>query len=124
MLRALVYVVPVALAIYALIDLSRSTSAERGRLHPAAWVAVVVLLPVLGPIAWILISRSNRPNPPPGRPEGRRRPGPPAPDDDPEFLWRIEQEQRRRERSRPRPEGPGPEQQDVPEPPDEDPPSR
>lgn len=114
MLRALVYIVPVALALYALIDLSRSEAVERADIHRAAWVALIVLLPVIGPVTWILISRSRRapasrptpgsrpapPNGPRPGPAGRvwpvRRPGPVAPDDDPDFLWRLEQQQRRR----------------------------
>ncbi|WP_024286868.1 PLD nuclease N-terminal domain-containing protein [Cellulomonas sp. KRMCY2] len=126
MLKALFYVVPIALALYALIDLQRSKPVERADIHPVAWVALIILLPVVGPIAWILVSRSRRapearptlgarpgpnarpapgtrPVPPNGRrpgPAGRtwpvRRPGPLAPDDDPDFLWRLEQQQRRR----------------------------
>ncbi len=112
MLRALPYIVPLALALYALIDLSRSRPVERADLHPAAWVAIIVLLPVIGPVAWIVVSRGRRradgtpvPGARPTRPGptggGRpvRRRGPVAPDDDPDFLWRIEQEQRRRRRS-------------------------
>lgn len=91
MLRAMVYVVPVALAIFAVIDLWRSTAVERAGLHRALWLAIVVLVPVLGPVAWIVVSRLRRP----ARPT--RRTGPPAPDDDPDFLWRIEQERRRRQ---------------------------
>ncbi|MBC7290912.1 MAG: PLDc_N domain-containing protein [Actinotalea sp.] len=106
--RVLIYVVPVALAIYALIDLWRSRREERAGLHPALWVAIIVLLPVLGPVSWIFTSlylRSQmrgaggpaRPSRPirPGRPP--RRQGPVAPDDDPDFLWRLERERRRRE---------------------------
>lgn len=110
--RVLVYVVPVALAIYALIDLWRSRPEERAGLHPALWAAIIVLVPVLGPAAWILTSlylraqmraaggpgRGRRPAGGPARP-GRapRRQAPLAPDDDPDFLWRLERERRRRE---------------------------
>ncbi|MBO1752442.1 PLDc_N domain-containing protein [Actinotalea sp. BY-33] len=112
MLRAMVYVIPIALAIYALIDLSRSQVVERNGLPVPAWVAVIVLLPVIGPVVWILLSRQRRREqgaarpPAPGRPPGPGRPrprrsGPVAPDDDPDFLWRLEQE-RRRQRARDR----------------------
>jgi hypothetical protein len=78
-----------------------------------------VLLPLLGAISWIIVrvaarrsgagpagpgngpgGGGNRPTPPPRSPRpGPRRPaGPVAPDDDPEFLWRLEQEKRKRER--------------------------
>lgn len=86
------YVLPVALAVFALIDLSRSTAEERAGLRPLWWV-LVVLVPVLGPVVWILVSRSQR------RGHAPRPSAPRAPDDDPDFLWRIEQEQRRRQRS-------------------------
>lgn len=113
--RVLVYVVPVALAVYALIDLWRSRPEERAGLHPAVWALLIVLVPVVGPVAWIVSSlylrsqqraagRSARPQRPgtPGRP-GRppRRQGPVAPDDDPDFLWRLERERRRREAGTP-----------------------
>lgn len=106
MVRALPYVIPIALALFALIDLSRSTSVERAEIHPAAWVAIIVLLPVIGPVAWIAVSRQRAAaarsagtagpsRPGPARPKPRRT-GPVAPDDDPDFLWRLEQDRRRR----------------------------
>ncbi|WP_199425013.1 PLD nuclease N-terminal domain-containing protein [Actinotalea solisilvae] len=110
MVRALPYVIPIALALFALIDLSRSSAVERAEIHPLAWAAIIVLLPVVGPVAWILVSRqraaaarhggsagpSGPARPGPARPP--RRSGPVAPDDDPDFLWRLEQERRRRAR--------------------------
>lgn len=106
--RALVYVVPIALAIFALFDLARSLPEERAGLRRSIWVLIIVFLPAIGPITWIAVSRTTRaPTRPsrPGRPgpaQGRgplrpptRRPGPVAPDDDPEFLWRLEQQRRR-----------------------------
>lgn len=105
-MRALVYVIPIALAIFALIDLARSLPEERAGIRPWAWAVFVVVLPVLGPVVWIIVSRAlrsqsaARPAPPnlgplrPLRPPTRR-PGPVAPDDDPEFLWRLEQQRRR-----------------------------
>lgn len=148
MVRALPYIVPIALALYALIDLSRSQVVERAGIRPLAWVAMIVLLPVVGPIAWIAVSRSRRaggtPRPAaPGRPSmpggpvrPTRRPGPVAPDDDPDFLWRLEQQRRRQtgghptDRAGDRPEaagerpqdaaGDGPKDPDRPAPPAED----
>lgn len=110
MVRALPYVIPIALALFALIDLSRSSAVERAEIHPLAWAAIIVLLPVVGPVAWILVSRQRAAaarqggsaggagpvRPGPTRPP--RRSGPVAPDDDPDFLWRLEQERRRRAR--------------------------
>lgn len=129
MLRALVYIVPIALLIYALIDFSRSLPSERADIPAPAWVLMIVLLPVVGPLAWVLVSRSRRSGDPmpshtgparlpqggpptravPPRPTApRRRPGSKAPDDDPEFLWRLEQQQRRQtQRDRRRTDPPG-----------------
>ena len=104
MLRLMVYVVPVALAIYALFDLYRSEPSERAGIRPLVWLAIIVLLPVVGPVAWIVVSRTlgaagggtpRRPTGPAPRTWPVRRPGPKAPDDDPDFLWRLEQERRR-----------------------------
>ncbi len=103
--RALVYVVPIALAIFALFDLARSLPVERAGLRRWLWVLIIVFLPALGPLTWIAVSRASRASTRPRRTPptaGRgplrpptRRPGPVAPDDDPEFLWRLEQQRRR-----------------------------
>lgn len=102
--RLLVYVLPVAFAIYALIDLSRSEPSERAGIRPLGWLAIIVLVPVIGPITWIVVSRTQgttgggapqRPAGPAPRTWLVRRPGPKAPDDDPDFLWRLEQQRRR-----------------------------
>lgn len=118
MVRLLPYVVPVALALYALIDLARSEPGERADLTTPGWVVAILVLPVVGPLAWVVVSRLRRASAASGgtsgpaarRPAGpgapRRRPGPLAPDDDPDFLWRLEQEQRRREGGE-GPTGPG-----------------
>lgn len=103
-MRLLPYVLVLGLAIYALIDMSRSTPSDRAGLHPAAWTLIIVV-PVLGPGAWLLVSRYQRGviGLPPGlararRPEGSTRPPRPrspmpprrrgagAPDDDQDFL--------------------------------------
>jgi hypothetical protein len=100
--RMLVYVAPVALAIYALIDLYRSEANERAGLRPVLWALIILLIPVVGPIAWILVSTLERGKMRPAsqnqstRPARPARPkGPVAPDDDPEFLWRLDQQRRR-----------------------------
>lgn len=110
MLRVLLPLLAVGLAVYALVDLASSDEDERGGIPKGLWVVLIILLPFLGPIAWILVKRSasrsgarSRPagRPGPGSAPGgarRRRNAPVAPDDDPEFLWRLEQQQRRQAR--------------------------
>ncbi|MFS0702698.1 PLDc N-terminal domain-containing protein [Cellulomonas sp. 179-A 4D5 NHS] len=97
-MRNLLALVVVGLIVYTVIDVTRSDERERLGLHKVLWVAFMVLVPVLGSVTWLLVRRT------PGRRTGRG-PGlgtvpqaPLAPDDDPEFLWRLEQERRRRER--------------------------
>ncbi|MFI6425482.1 PLDc N-terminal domain-containing protein [Promicromonospora sp. NPDC050880] len=108
--RVLLILAVVGLAVYALVDVWGSEEDERGGLPRWLWVLLIVLLPLLGPISWIVVRVSarrsgagpasgpggSRPTPP--RPGPRRPSGPVAPDDDPEFLWRLEQEKRRQER--------------------------
>lgn len=122
MVRVLAFLLAVGLAVYALVDLASSDEEQRGGLPRGLWVVLIVLLPFLGPIAWVLVRRSAgsgraRPSGAPGGSPGpgRRPRGPVAPDDDPEFLWRLEQERRRRERA----QGPAPQ----PETPDDAPPA-
>lgn len=104
MVRALFFLVIIGLAVYALADIATSDDRARRGIPRGAWL-LIALVPVVGAVAWILSSRAARAEggsggggsrPSPGG--GPRRGGPLAPDDDPEFLWRLEQERIRRER--------------------------
>ncbi len=110
--------IAVGLAVYALVDLASSDDEDRGGIPKGLWVVLIVLLPFVGPVAWILVKRSQRSVPrygASGRPAAgpsaagrRRRAAPLAPDDDPEFLWRLEQQQRRQGKDEPgATDGPG-----------------
>ncbi len=82
MLKALTVVVPAVLAIYCLVQVAQ-TRADLVRTLPRwAWALVILLLPVLGPVGWLVLGRPQGPRPAP--PPRRRRPL--APDDDPDFL--------------------------------------
>lgn len=112
--RILLILVVVGLMAYTLTDVWGADEDERGGLPRWLWVILIVLLPLLGSIAWIVmrVSRRSAAGPsggsgprnggsrptPPQRPGPRRPSGPVAPDDDPEFLWLLEQEKRKRER--------------------------
>jgi hypothetical protein len=103
MFRVVLTLLVVGLDVYALVDLSNSEEEDRGGLPRWLWAVIIVLLPVFGAVAWIVMRQTGRRSPGSGRPprpgRGPQRPsGPSAPDDDPDFLWRIEQERRRRER--------------------------
>ncbi|MFT6973532.1 MAG: hypothetical protein ACJAV4_000762 [Pontimonas sp.] len=75
----------IAFTIYALVDLFM-TNAPKIRAFPKPlWIAVIVLLPVIGPLLWLLIGKS-----PPREARGgvTRK----APDDDASFLGGLDLE--------------------------------
>jgi hypothetical protein len=81
---ALPIVVAVVLAVFAMIECVQADPAQVRSLRKPLWLVVIVLVPVIGPIFWLVI----------GRPQARRLPTAPpprpvAPDDDPEFLRRL-----------------------------------
>jgi hypothetical protein len=114
MLRLLPMLLVLAFALLALIDcLARDESEIRG-LPKVLWVLVILLFPLLGSAAWFIAGRPRGAALPgagsgPGRGSGpgsgirdRRSGGtgrPLAPDDDPEFLRRLDEQRRRDEES-------------------------
>ncbi len=87
----------VGVAVYALLDCLR-TDATRVRVLPKSlWVVVIVLVILVGPLAWLATGRDRGT----GRSVAYEPPPPLAPDDDPAFLrdldlelWQREQEER------------------------------
>ena len=78
-------VAAIAFTIYALVDVAM-TQAPRIRAFPkAVWIALIVILPVIGPVLWLLIGKSQPSRP---KPTSTRK----APDDDPSFLGTIDGE--------------------------------
>lgn len=106
MLRLVLVLVVVGVAVYALVDCWRSDG-DAVRLLPRSLWFLVVLVPLVGGVLWIL---TGRPADEVAAPAVR----PLAPDDDPEFLRRLDLERRRRaaeeerRRRRARPEGQDP----------------
>ncbi|MGG5259139.1 PLD nuclease N-terminal domain-containing protein [Phycicoccus avicenniae] len=99
MLRYLPYVLSLALTVYCLIDCLQSDESSIRNLPKIAWVLLVLLFPIVGPVAWLVAGRPER-----GarsrtqqerwddhrrsrdqRGSGPSRP-PRGPDDDPDFL--------------------------------------
>ncbi len=91
MLRVLIILLPLALAIYALVDLVQTDDSDVQGLPKIAWGALIVLVAVVGPLAWILagkrsgrlLSRLLPPEPGTLGPRGGRQV---PPDDDVDFL--------------------------------------
>ena len=76
--------VAIVLVIYAIFDAAATPPSQIKILPKPAWLVVIVLVPVLGALAWIFVG-TKRLRPGPGR-----RPLPPrGPDDDPDYLRGI-----------------------------------
>lgn len=117
------------LVVYALVDLTRSPKEQVRSLPKLLWVPIIALLGPIGVGLWFLFGKPRVVQPPgpgfgggfPGTGGGRGpKPGPIAPDDDPDFLrrldeqsWRARMEQLRQERK----SGSGSEGTSEPEPP-------
>ncbi len=90
----LLFLVELVITSLALISSLSVESIRDVRLLPrAAWVVVILLVPIVGAVAWFLVGR-----PVPARPGAGSRPGRPtaaAPDDDPEFLRSLARQDRR-----------------------------
>lgn len=97
MVRLFIFLAAVQLVLFVLALIS-CLSADRVRNAPRlAWVLLIVLVPLIGPVAYFAW---GRPLPPPheGGPVRRAAPPPASPDDDPEFLRSMDTEQSRRDR--------------------------
>ena len=87
-------IVGAAVIIYALIDCVMSAKQEVRSISKPAWLAVIILLPLLGAGLWFLFGRPSS-GPGPKRPQPRH---PTAPDDDPEFLRNLEIRRRQQQK--------------------------
>ena len=85
MLRVLMILVPLGLSIYAFIDCLTSDEKEIRYLPKPVWAILVLLFPLVGSIAWLIVGRD--------RTAARSaRGGWVAPDDNPEFLKSLNNE--------------------------------
>ncbi|MEU4428241.1 PLD nuclease N-terminal domain-containing protein [Actinoplanes sp. NPDC024001] len=92
MVRLFIFLAAVALVLLILALIS-GLAAERVRNMPRAlWILVILLIPIAGPIAYLVWGR------PVARAAKRPAPRPSSPDDDPDFLRSMDTEQSRRER--------------------------
>ncbi|MFC8266520.1 PLD nuclease N-terminal domain-containing protein [Streptomyces cinereoruber] len=84
MLRALLFILPLALMIYAFIDCLNTPEEEVKHLPKPVWAIVILLFSIVGAIGWIVAGKERGPR---GRAGGGRGAGGwVAPDDNPEFL--------------------------------------
>ncbi|HVN12587.1 MAG TPA: PLD nuclease N-terminal domain-containing protein [Kineosporiaceae bacterium] len=90
MLRVVVVLVAVGLMVYALVDCLRADARDLRLLPRPVWL-LAILVPIVGAVLYLMLG--GRPARLPVEPASR----PLAPDDDPEFLRRLDTERRRRQ---------------------------
>lgn len=81
--RAILVVLMVVLLVYALFDLRSTPTARVQHLPKVVW-ALVILLPLVGPLLWLVVGQRAPKSPGGGR--SFRPPRPKGPDDDPDYL--------------------------------------
>ncbi|MFI6652050.1 PLD nuclease N-terminal domain-containing protein [Streptomyces sp. NPDC050529] len=95
MFRALIYLLPLALTIYAFIDCLNTPEDEAKHLPKIAWVFIILLFWIVGPIVWLAAGKMRE------VPAGGRTPSEwhrnhrrqwVAPDDNPDFLKSLKDE--------------------------------
>jgi len=84
-MRFVLFLAVAALTVFAAADCGQSTVEQRVGVPRWLWLLLIIVVPVLGPCLWLLVSRSARGDSPRGG--GDHRGG--APDDDPEFLHHL-----------------------------------
>ena len=101
MVRILFFVAMIALTIYAAADWHRTPEDEMpGKLPKAIWLLIILFtatIAAIGPIVWLAlrwVSRAEKKQT--GVPKAPQRPT--APDDDPQFLCRLERDIQRKRR--------------------------
>jgi hypothetical protein len=91
--RNLAVLLIIGLIVYCVIDVIRSTTDERLGVHPILWVALILIVPLVGSLVWLAVrwSRRTAGGPDPST-RNRRTTGP---DDDPDFLSTLDDNRRR-----------------------------
>ncbi|MEU2156780.1 PLD nuclease N-terminal domain-containing protein [Streptomyces sp. NPDC019396] len=88
MLRVLMFLVPLALSIYAFIDCISTDEKEIRYIPKPLWAILVLLFPLVGSISWLIAGKDRSARRP------AQRGGWVAPDDNPEFLKSLGDENR------------------------------
>lgn len=117
MARGIIAVLSIALTVFALADCVQTEDDKIRGLPKWAWIVLIVLIPWVGPITWLFVGKDRSDSGGGGRP---RREGPLAPDEDPDFLRKLDEDIRRERREKkqrgPDSEGPGTEEGGDPAP--------
>lgn len=98
MLRVLMFLVPLALSVYAFIDCISTKDEDIRHMPKPLWAILVLLFPLVGSISWLIAGKKRHPaggavGSAWSRGGGRRQWV--APDDNPEFLKSLDEEKPR-----------------------------
>jgi hypothetical protein len=75
--------IAIALLIFCLVDVISIYESRIKTLNKIAWVFIIILVPVVGPVLWLVVGKQRGGDRPAERARDAR---PTAPDDDPVFL--------------------------------------
>jgi hypothetical protein len=93
MARILPAILLVVLMVYCLVECAQSDRDQVRNLPKAVWFALVLLLPLIGPVGWLFLGRPRveEPSARDRHPAAQTRRRPIAPDDDPRFLAQLDE---------------------------------
>lgn len=110
-MRALMFIVPLALTIYAFIDCLNTSEEDTKHLPKIAWVFIILLFWIAGPVVWLVAGKARRTRTGGAGPSSwqrSRRQQWVAPDDNPDFLKSLKDDRNAEaeaEEERGRPDG-------------------
>ena len=84
MVKVLLFLIPIALTIYAVIDAIQTEDSKVQYLPKLIWLVLILLFTPVGAIAWLITGRQHGPRT--GRKGSTYPSAPRGPDDDPDFL--------------------------------------
>ncbi|MFJ2027634.1 PLD nuclease N-terminal domain-containing protein [Streptomyces sp. V2I9] len=88
------FLVPLALTIYAFIDCLNTSEEDTKHLPKIAWVFIILLFWIVGPIVWLMAGKARRTTAGPGSWQRSRRQQWVAPDDNPDFLKSLKDDRK------------------------------
>lgn len=89
MVRFLLILIPIVITLYAMFDAITTPRDDVRGMPKWLWILLIVIVWLIGAILWFFFGRPTR-----GQSGGGQR-GPSGPDDDPDFLSKLEWEQRK-----------------------------
>ena len=86
-LLPIAFIVWVAFTVFTVVDVALIEKSRVRGLPKPGWIVLVIVLPIVGAVLWLAVGRVRAADA-----AGSVRRGPVAPDDDPEFLGRLNRE--------------------------------